>query len=148
MAVELFDLDLFIDRLSAEVDLVKGRVQGAAELADVLESGTLKSDKALFCIEANNRASPNATLNIVDQQSAVVFSVVTGVRHVGDKTGMASYRLIREVRKQVFDALLGWTPERTLYKPTEVVGGRVVNFVGGVLWWQDDFSTQMRFRKV
>lgn len=145
MAVEIFDPQLIIARLDAQVAALK-IVAGAVDLAAA--GAELKQTPSAFVVELANRASPNSLATIaVSQEIEARFGVVLAVQNLRDPRGEKAAVDMRTLRSSVMTALLGWQPDAD-YDVIEYAGGRLIELDNLVLWWQDEYLTRILERSV
>ncbi len=145
MAVELFDPQLVISRLRAEVSALK-LVAGAVDFAAAAPE--LKLTPAAYVLELANRASANSLATIaVSQENEVRFGVVFGVQNLRDVRGEKAAIDLRALRTSVMTALLGWQPDPD-YDVVQYASGRLLQLDNLVLWWQDEYLTRIIERSI
>jgi len=147
MAVELFDPQLVIARLAAQLPppALKQR-GGAADFAAVKPEARILP--AAFVLELANRASRNSLATLaVSQQNEIRFGVVLAVQNLRDPRGEKAHADMRTLRQSVMTALLGWQPDPD-YDVVEYGGGRLLQLDNLVLWWQDDYITSILERSI
>lgn len=145
MAVELFDPQLIIARLKAQVTALK-IVAGAADFAAAAPE--VKQTPSAFVLELANRPTGNALATIaVSQENTVRFGVVIAVQNLRDPRGEKAHTDLRTLRESVMTALLGWQPDPD-YDVVEYAGGQLLQLDNLVLWWQDDYLTRILERSV
>ena len=149
MAIELFDAELVIARLTAEVSTLK-QIGGSADFNAAIQGGPL-TPPAAFVIPLAERPSDNElATTAVSQRDNVSCGVVFAVRNLRDALGREAHVELRALRIAVMTALLGWTPDSDVYDVFTFApsGGRLLQFADQVLWWQDDFSTALYLRSI
>lgn len=145
MAVELFDPQLIVTRLKAQVAALK-IVAGAADFAAAAPD--LKFTPAAYVIELANRAERNSlATTAVSQLNEIRFGVILAVQNLRDATGEKAHTDLRALRASVMTALLGWEPGPD-YDVLEYGDGRLIQLDNLVLWWQDDYITSILQRSV
>lgn len=143
MAIVLFDPELVQTRLESVASIKK--VGGSIDLAGA--RGDLKGQlPAAYVFPVRETPRPNSVVTLVSQQDIVRFAVLLCVRNVADATGKTARNLLRAVRTDLITALLGWTPDGTIYDPLQYGGGRLIAFDSPNLWWQDEFITSVYLR--
>ena len=132
-----------VERLRSEATALKV-VGGAAQYAQA--AANLTNNPGAFVLPARDMPSANPFMNqVVEQVVPTEFAVVIGVRNLADATGAAAVDALSPVRASVRDALLGWTPDGA-EMGCEFAGGELVDFINGVLWWNDTYRTQYTIR--
>lgn len=145
MAIILFNPQWVIERLQAEVSLLKN-VAGAAELARAAED--LKQNPSAFVLPGAERATGSVTgTSVVSQQNTTRFGVVIAVQNLRDPRGDKAQEDLRTLRTAIMAALHGWQPDSD-FDPIEFGGGRLLQLNDQVLWWQDDFLTTNLLRSL
>lgn len=128
-----------IARLRDRAPLFK-RVGGAAQYDAATEA--LIATPAAFVIElaSNPRQEGSYTLTVVTQIVQVTVAVVIAVSLSKDTAGGDDNSPLELARKAARDALLGYqiAPDN---EPLTFVGGQLLDFEPGKLWWQDVYVT-------
>jgi hypothetical protein len=144
MSNVIFDPELVIARLSDQVPaLIK--VSGAADFAACKPD--LRQVPAAFVVPLTERPGDNSLLNGVSQRVTCAFGVIIAVQNLRDVRGQMAQQGLREIRLAMLDAVLGWQPASD-YNVCQFGGGRVLQMNDQVLWWQDDYYTQLTYRRV
>ena len=149
MAIELFDPELVIARIDAQVAAFK-HIGGSADLNAAIQGGPL-TPPAAFVIPLAERPRQNEYASeIVSQRDDVSCGVIYAVRNLRDALGREAHVELRALRISVMTALLGWTPDSDVYDVFTYApsGGRLLQFADQVLWWQDDFATALYLRSI
>jgi hypothetical protein len=127
----------------------ENRIAGAAELADATRN-TLNAEMA-FVVQTGETITENTQAIGIDQRMTEVFSVIVALKNdttQKDKTGVIAYDTLFDVRSQLFDALLGLelSDEENLcvLSPVSYAGGSVVDINRAWLWYQFNFSVDVR----
>ena len=130
------DLDPWIRRIRDNVSDLKG-VDGAAELAAVKDL----SQRAPYAwvIPVAEDAGNNVLLNAVSQRVVERVGVVVAVRNRRDARGHTAHNVLRYIRREIKNTLIGWLPDPD---QDEVVfsRGRLIDFSDRVIWWQDEYQ--------
>lgn len=132
------NLTSVIDRIKASTGTTFKLVGGAAEYGSAVSA--LAASPAAFAVEGRNTAQPSTTLSVVTQRVTVTFSVLIAVQMQADSRGQAGQAAVEAARVAVRSALLGWTPDGAI-EPCAYAGGLLSDFIPGLLWWQDDYTT-------
>ncbi|MBP6544916.1 MAG: hypothetical protein KA265_20155 [Piscinibacter sp.] len=120
-------------------------VGGAADLATAYAAPQPAVPAAYVVMQAES-GSANALANDrVEQRVAVRFAVVIAARNVADATGLAVAAEMVALRQAVMELLLGWLPAWAI-AGCEYVRGALADFNAGLMWWQDEFSTEYLLR--
>ena len=137
------DLDAVITRLRAQLVNVKS-VGGAAELATALEN--TPATPAVYGVPLAERADAPELLSVHQQKITQEFGVIMVVANRRDATGAASLTDLRGLRLQVRAALMGWVPVPAEGEPCVYLGGRLLKWDDGRLWWSDEWRVATRWR--
>jgi hypothetical protein len=133
------DVSPIIARLQAQMT-GQGWVElaGVADLDSAIESVTPVAPAA-YVMPLGEQASESPRLMQQRQTVRQRFGVVIVVSSYQDATGEAANADLSIRRKQVRDALLGYSPSATS-TPCAFASGRLLQFGGGRLWWVDEYS--------
>lgn len=135
-------LDRLMEKLGSDVRTIKGAIEYAA----ALEEG-VKNPPALFVVPENEDAKPNPTIGVTRQRNTVTFAVVSVTQSLKDSRGEDVQDPLQKLRSGVFDAILGYawadteTTNGSKVDNVEFVGGSLIDFDDGQVWWQDNFKT-------
>jgi len=88
--------------------------------------------------------SPSEVEGCVIQQIGVRIGVVYAIKNVADVKGAAAQVDLKALRAAGQTALLGWSP--TDAEPLERGPGNLLAFKNRVLWWQDEYLTNIYAR--
>lgn len=139
-------IDAVIARLKECAPSLKS-VESAAELAALTVAPPLHRMPAAYVIPLAERAGDNLAATLVTRQRVAtqigVVLVVAG--RIADAKGGAQVVAIQTPREEIRAALLGWEPVAG-HEPLQYVGGELLEFAGGAVWWQDDFATAYHIR--
>ncbi len=139
------NLESIVDRLASEVAPLK-LVGGAAKFIEAKEN--LPVSPAAFVIPGSETAGDNPFMaQMVEQRVGFEFVVVLAVRNLVDSKGASAVDDLEQFRKPIADALLNWMPDGA-DEGCEFRGGILMDFINGVLWWADTFSTAYTRRSV
>jgi hypothetical protein len=130
-----------IDRLKTASGDVFKHIGGAAEFDRAIEA--LIAAPAAFVIEQANAVRDqrgSSTYTATTQTVQVQIGVCIAVHLHQDVSGGADKTPLQEARDAVRLALLGWQPSIE-HEPVVYVGGQLLEFMPGVMWWQDSYST-------
>jgi len=135
---------LIIPRLRSQIASFSNRVGGAAEFAAAVadESYALAVPHA-FVIPNAESATRNETVPIVTQMIEETMSVLVAVDNTIAARGQdAAEQMEGTIKPALWAALLGWSPDATVYGLFEYAEGRQFKIDRARLWWQFDFVTQ------
>ena len=119
-------------------------VGGAAAFDRAMQG--LTALPAAFVLPARETAGENAFMGqLVQQEIAAEFAVLIAHRNLADDEGAAAVDTLERTRLALRNALLGWPPFDGA-GGCEYVGGELVQFDNGVLWWQDRYTTSYVIR--
>lgn len=137
-----------IARLAAEVAELGGRVEGAAELADLIARKILPTvTPHAYVVQLGLDADPNMfATGVVQQRITEHVGVILVYRHSGDRTGEHSRAGAEAVTDAIASALVGWVPEAEA-DPFELRRVRLVGMREGALFVQADFATRSYLRQ-
>lgn len=114
-------------------------VGGAAKFEQ--SANGLTALPAAFVLPSKDAAEPSPYADgIVQQVVRSEFSVLIAVRNLSDDEGAAALGSLEDARVAVRTALLAWPPDSDSFG-CEYVGGQIVVFENGVLWWEDNYTT-------
>lgn len=130
-----------VDRLKAQASSLR-HVGGAANLA-ALKSAPSRTPAA-WVVPVSESAGANVSATIdVAQRIRRRFGVVIAVRDIRDATGEAALDGgLAQARSEIAAALVAWSPDQGSGAIMSA-GGRLLSFSSGVLWWQDEFETDI-----
>jgi hypothetical protein len=146
--MDAFNINPWIGRIAEDVEAIKYRVYGAAELEVAIQQGQPRLMPAMYLVPSSERAAPNHLSTGLSQRVEVRFSVVTAIRNVADAVGGPSHEALRLLRIKTRAAIVGWSPNDELYDPTEFAQGQLLRFINGVLWWEDVYTTAYHLREL
>lgn len=139
------NLDPIVDRLESQVSALK-LVGSAANFANAALK--LAVFPAAFVLPATESAERNPFMDqAVEQTVSMQFGVAFAVRDLKTSDGSAAHDALEPVRSPVRDALLGWKPPDA-EAGIEFVGGQLIEFENGVMWWVDTYRTEYMIRSV
>lgn len=120
------------------------QVDGALAFADI--ANVLKALPAAFVVPTTERAGENRLVGAHDQRVSVSFSVVLVLAAAARAKSQIPEDL-HDRTAAVIGRLAAWT-HPDMIQATDYAGGRLLNVTGGRLFWQLDFTTAYRLRKV
>lgn len=123
-------------------------IAGAAEF-NTIQKDTLEVNTA-YVIQTTDVALPNKTQGTVEQKITEGFGVVVAIRNdesQADKTGLIAYDQLHAIRKQLWDALVGYNLDTVLNDdsynvegPIEYKGGSLIDINPAWLWYLYEFE--------
>jgi hypothetical protein len=135
-------------RIMAEVAALSDRVEGAAELTELLRRKALpQASPFAFVLPLGLRArsegdaATGAFLQMIDE----LFAVVLIVRSAGDVTGAKALPKIDELVRAVIDAVCGWAPDEAV-GVFRLARGQLLAVDAGSVQYQLDFALQQQAR--
>jgi hypothetical protein len=108
----VIDEDDVIARLKANVPALGSRVEGGAELTEIVRRNALPQvTPAAFVVPLGVRGgAADAATGLFRQSVDHIVAVILVVRVAGDRTGKHSLAPLRTLRAAVVEALCGWAP--------------------------------------
>lgn len=116
-------------------------VEGAVELA-ALGTGTPLALPAAYVGIAEEASSENERVTGVLQRTEIDVSVLLVLGNVSDSRGAAAGDELEQLKVAVRTALIGWQPPSADDIVTHV-GGRIVRFRDGTVWWEMTLATAL-----
>ncbi len=137
-----------VARLEAQIPILVGRVQTAADLSKLIAENALPQyTPAAFVLPLGFDAAPNSKMSGVHSQTLVErIGVVLLVGNAADATGAMALASIDDLVTQVKLALAGWSPLAG-DDVFDVTRGRLTDLRDGLAFYQIDFSTT-RFLRI
>lgn len=134
------DLDLahYITRLRAEL-AGWAQVGDAADLAAIDDMPIVPP--AVFLVLLSDAPSTPGALGDFTQRVVGRFGAVIVVSNLADTHGAAASSELVTRRRQVRDALAGWSPSHALGQSVRGPGS-LLKFADGLLWWIDEYATE------
>lgn len=137
---------LLIDRLKSQCLLLRD-VGGAADFAAAQEGLRNKTPAAFVVPLAENATRNSSATLVVRQQVTQQFAVILAVSNLKDARGEKALNDLHQVREQIFEKVLGWSPPGT-DSVMEFSSGRLLDMDNQVVWWQDDYVIDIQRRSV
>lgn len=137
-----------VTRLGDEVDALAGRVQGAAELSELVRKKALPQASPFAFVLPNGlvaRSDGDASANAFTQMVDEVFAIVLVVRASGDITGARTLPTIDALVWAVILAVCGWGPDDAI-GVFHLRRGQLLSADAGVVIYQLDFGLQQQVR--
>lgn len=137
-----------IQRLADEAGALGGRVEGAAELADLIGRRILPQvTPHAYVVQLGMDADPNPyATGLISQRITEHVGVILVYRHSGDRTGEHSRAAAETVMDAIVAAVVGWVPAAEA-DPFELRRVRLVGMREGALFVQGDFATRSYLRQ-
>ncbi|MEJ0012793.1 MAG: hypothetical protein WDM94_09245 [Bauldia sp.] len=137
-----------VTRLGTEVDALTKRIEGAAELTELVRKNELPNVTPwAFVIPLGlmPRSQGDAATGVFTQGVDELIGVVLIVRSSGDAKGGKALTPIDALIEAVLPALLGWAPDAAI-GVLRLVRGAMVGLVAGAATYQLDFALQRQVR--
>jgi len=137
-------------RLEAQIAALNNRVQGAAEMSELIRKNALPSSpKSAFVLPAGltPRGEGDAAAGAFTQMLDEVISVVLVLPSSGDVTGRKALDPVDELVDQVIAAIAGWSPSNAI-GVFRLSRGSLVSLTNGRILYQLDFSIQDQIRNL
>ena len=141
---------------TANISTFGERIAGAAEFS-MIQEDTLEGDTA-YVIQTDDTAIKNQTDGAVEQKLTERFGVVVAIRNdqsQADKTGLTAYDQLHEIRKSLWDALVGYNLDSVLNDdgysvegPIEYTGGSLMDINSAWLWYLYEFEYPARLQSL
>ncbi|SMH42497.1 phage tail terminator protein [Mesorhizobium australicum] len=137
-----------VTRIAGEIDALDDRVQGAAELSELVRRKALPQASPFAFVLPNGLIARNqgdagaaAFTQMVDE----VFAVVLFVRASGDVTGAKALPTIDALIWAVIEAVCGWGPDDAI-GVFHMRRGQLLSAEAGAVIYQLDFGLQQQVR--
>ena len=120
--------------------------EGIKDVVDVREAADLAAAQAdqrrdtIYVMYNAEQAGENLLSQGVQQPLTTTMAVVIAVTNRRDRRGAGGLTELEILRKQVRDALLGWSPTPQ-DSPVTYQRGRLLQLVDATVWWIDEFTT-------
>lgn len=116
----------------------------AAAVAVNLEAAmaALGATPAAFVLPLSEIADPGRRINALAQRDRVRFGVLLAAASTGDPAGAAALATLESLQQACRGALLSWPPAPGL-EPCEFRSGKVAAFANGIVWWLDEWETEL-----
>lgn len=132
-------IDPVISAIRQRALLFAGRVAGAMKFQVLPESAAL-SVPCAFVIPLDDNPNANTSSTGIRQELEESFAVVVAISNVADELGKAASASVDVVRRQLWAALLGWSPDEDNYDGITYGGGSLLAIDRARLWYQFEFS--------
>ena len=133
-------VEAIIERLRERMKDEFALIDGASELAAVVDTKRPPASPACFVVSMQEEAGDNERMTNVLQRVEMDVAVVLVVSNLTDATGAAARKDIEPLKRQLRETLLGWKPDGAEDVLT-LVSGRMTNSKGGTFWWEELFAT-------
>jgi hypothetical protein len=138
------NLNLVISQLRTYCPSFGGRVAGSARFKGVDEAANLLVPAA-YVIPMDDSPGDPMSLNDVRQNLVESFAVVVALDNTPDERGQAAVNSAHDaIRAEIWKALLGWQPDKTIYNGVQYQGGNLLDLDRSRLWYQFDFGAEMQ----
>lgn len=135
---------LIIPRIRSQVAALGTRVAGSAAMEGAIDTGRSMVLPCAFVVSLGDQPSENLELHAVTQQILDRFAVVVCVSNASDERGQAASEQVHNLRAALWTALLGWTPDQTVYGPITYEGMPADPEIDRArMWAQFNFATEM-----
>jgi len=122
---------------ASEVSYFSNRVAGAAQFKLLPETAALPTPCA-FVIPLDDNPGDRQSENALRQDITDGFAVVVALSNQSDEKGQGSANNVRQVRRLLWSALLGWEPG-TEYEAIQYDGGQILQLDRARIWYQFEF---------
>lgn len=130
--------ETIIQALRQRVPLFASRVAGAAQFKLLPETAALQTPCAFVIPLDDNPGDPQSS-NALRQDITDGFAVVVALSNLADEKGQGSAISVRQVRRLLWSALLGWEPGAE-YEAIQYEGGQILQLDRARIWYQFEFS--------
>ena len=115
-------------------------VDSALSLSSVL-SKPIKQSPVAYIVPVSERPGRNErTIGKAMQSLDITFGVVIAVSNINDPSGKRGNAVLESLRKNIRDALFGWSPTSN-HQPILLGAGDLVSMDKNGIWWLDKFTT-------
>jgi hypothetical protein len=131
-------------------------IAGAAEFKSI-QKDTLTNNTA-YVIQTTDVALPNKMVSTVEQKVVEGFGVVVAIRNdlsQSDKTGLTAFDSLHDIRKQLWDILVGLNLDAvlnsdgyTIEGPISYKGGSMLDINPAWLWYLYEFEYPATMQEV
>lgn len=140
-------IDAVISRIKAQVPTLSGRVDGAAEFADLMQRGSRpQCALAAYVLPLGlqggaSQASAGAFVQSVRQTVAVVI-----VANAADTLGLRALQTLDPLVWSVIEAIAGWDGDEDAIGIFELVRGNIITPGTGLIAYQLEFAINDQLR--
>ncbi len=137
-----------ISRIGAKVAPLAGRVEGAAELTELVREDALPNiTPAAYVLPLGLRGGqPDAAAGLFRQAFEAFVGVVLVIDSAGDVTGAGALPTMDELVDQVVAAMCGWGPGNAVGGVFQLSRGALVSLSRGTIIYQLDFAIEDMLR--
>lgn len=132
------------ERLRALLDGQSERVfidvEGALELAQIIDQGNPKRDRTGYVLLNADSPDP-ATTGSGPATQRLVLDVVVVIALKATNSALGTNTALQDIRSQVRQALFDWSPADDEHEPYTLGGGRLLTFRNGWIYWADSFRS-------
>lgn len=133
--------ETIIQALRLRCPLFSGRVAGAAQFKALQEGAALQVPCA-FVVPLDESPQDNQSQNGLRQRMKESFAVIVAISNVQDERGQSAAHGRRQIRNQLWKALLGWQPSED-HDAIEYEGGSLLTLDRARMWYQFEFGAYM-----
>jgi hypothetical protein len=130
--------ETIIEALRQRVVYFGNRVAGAAQFKLLPETAALATPCA-FVIPLDDNPGEPQSQNALRQDITDGFAIVVALSNQADEKGQGSANSVRQVRRLLWSALLGWEPGAE-YDAIQYEGGQILQLDRARIWYQFEFS--------
>ncbi|RJG46439.1 hypothetical protein [Mesorhizobium sp. DCY119] len=137
-----------VAHLGTAVDPLKGRVEAAAEMSELIRRKALPQASPfafVLPLGLHARSEGDASTGAFTQMVDEVFGVVLFVRASGDITGGKAMPTIDATVWAIIDAVCGWGPDEAI-GVFHLRRGQLLSVEAGAVIYQLDFALQQQVR--
>lgn len=134
------DLLLVIAAIKERCESYGGRVSGAAEFTS-LPPNTVLPVPAAFVITMDDDVGDNRSENGYLQSVWDRIAVVVAIDNTPDQRGQAAINMVKDLRKELWGALLGWPPDED-HGGLEYDGGQLMRMDRARMFYQFEFRAE------
>ncbi|AOY00103.1 hypothetical protein [Jeongeupia sp. USM3] len=129
-----------IKQLRARCPVFARRVGGGAEFREVDDAGKLQLPAA-YVLPLDDSPGDNESQTGYRQTVTESFGVVLAIKS-GDEPDLYVADAVDAIKREVFRALLAWSPDADVYAPIVYQGGQLQSIDRHVCYWMLEFSAQ------
>lgn len=133
------DLTHWVARIAAEVSALK-KVGLAGDLQKA--QNILRAVPAAWVMPGSESVSANEASPQRRYRMRCQVEIIIAMRHYGDTVGGKATDALRELRKEIGDALIGWVPPDALV-PVIPKGGSPISMASNAMWYRERFETSV-----
>lgn len=134
-------IDALVARLDDDKAALGLRLVGGAAEFQAAADGNPPAFPAAYVVLLNEAPGEGSVSGLVIQRVGVTVGLCLAVRNVADAKGGAASQDMQALRAAIKASLLGWAPQEGC-DPLERGPGQLLAFrPGGVMWWQDIYTS-------